>query len=109
MLRPPMKNEAVIVSANTTGQPDRYGRKPKSEMTTEARVAFSTQIIRQADGTQREARLEVDLPPQIILSEGDEIRAKDSQGVWHTAQIISIDDATNFSGSRIMYRTVLCG
>lgn len=107
-MRPPMNNQATLTTTDPNGTPDRYGRLPTKEVTTKARVAFTTQIVRSAQGTERQARLEVDLPPEIDVSEGLEIKAQDGQGKWHTAQIISIDDATNFAGNRIYYRTVFC-
>jgi hypothetical protein len=107
-MKPPMKNRAVIITEDRTAAPDRYGKYPTKRIDTKARVNFSTQFVRSPQGIEKQARLEVDLPPEIVLSEGLSIEAQDSQEKWHTAQIISIDDATNFAGNRILYRTVFC-
>jgi hypothetical protein len=107
-LRPPMKNRAIIVSEDRTTPPDRYGNYPKIRQDSIARVKFSTSLVTDPDGSQRQASLEVDLPPEVNLQYGVEIEALDSNGVWHTAQIVAINDATNFAGNRILYRTVMC-
>lgn len=107
MPMPPMNNEAIFIKEDRTQPPDRYGKYPTTEVKTKARVKFTSKVIRQPDGTERQAILEVDLPP-MTLEQGLQIKAKDSFNVWHTAEIISVADATNFAGNRLYYRTVLC-
>lgn len=105
----PMNSEAIVLSDDKTQPRDRFGKYPKKETSTQARVAFSTQFVRTPDGTQKQAKLEIDFPPEVIVQEGDKIKAKDIQGLWHEAEILLISDATNFAGNRVFYRTVVCG
>jgi hypothetical protein len=107
-MRPPMRNQANISIEDRTQPPDRYGKYPVKDVTTKARVKHSTEVIRREDGTTVEARLEVDLPPEINLQNGQSIKAQDNFGVWHTATIESISEATNFAGNRVFYRTCYC-
>lgn len=108
MLKPPMHNEAVIVSRDMTKPPDRHGKRPEKRQATAARVSLGAKHIRVTDGSFKLSTLEVDLPPEIVLTNGDTIEAKDNQGNWHTAQIMRIDESTNFAGNRTIYRTAYC-
>lgn len=107
MPMPPMNNEAIFIREDRTKPADRHGKYPVTEVHTKARVKFTSKVVRNTDGTERQAYLEVDLPP-MNLEKGLQIKAKDSFDVWHTAEIINVSDATNFAGNRLYYRTVLC-
>lgn len=108
-MKPPMKNIAIVIFTDMSGTPDRYGKYPTITIETPARVNISTKILKNSDGTERRASLEIDLPPDVNLEYGTKIKALDNFMVWHEAEIIDIDDATNFAGNRVFYRTVLCG
>lgn len=108
MLKPPMHNDAVVVSRDMEQPPDRHGKRPEKRLNTKARVQVGSKYIRAVDGTMKKAVLEVDLPPEIVLTDGDSIEGKDNQGQWHTGLIIRIDEALNFAGNRTIYRTVYC-
>jgi len=107
-MHPPMKGEAILLVTDKTQPPDRYGKYPVKEMKYKARVRFATKIIIIPGGVNRQSKLEIDLPAIANLENGMQIKALDNFGVWHTAEIIDISDATNFAGNRILYRTVLC-
>lgn len=106
-MKPPMNNKAELIFIDKNGVPDRHGKYPVINIKTEARVRQSTKVVFGTDGTSRQSKLEVDLPP-INLEGISEINALDNFGVWHKAQVIDISDATNFAGNRIFYRTILC-
>ena len=108
MLKPPMHNDVVLVSRDMTQPPDRHGKRPEKRLPIKARVQVGAKYIRAKDGTMKKAQLEVDLPAEVILTDGDLIEAKDNQGTWHTGLIIRVDEATNFSGNRTLWRTVYC-
>lgn len=107
-MRPPMRNKAIISIEDRTKPPDRYGKYPIIETEVQARVKHSTEFVRTSSGTEIESKLEVDLPPEINLKDGQTIKAQDNFGEWHTAVIMSIDEATNFAGNRVLYRTCYC-
>jgi hypothetical protein len=104
----PMRQRAVIVASDITQAKDRHGKFPLIESDTVARVAFTGRILRGVDGSFKQARLEVDVPPEVPLNNVQEIRALDSFGVWHTAQLITYEESTNLAGNRVYYRTIYC-
>jgi hypothetical protein len=108
MFKPPMNNEAIVISRDMTKPPDRHGKRPEKRQPTAARVQVGSKHIRVTDGSFKLSTLEVDLPPEIILTDGDMIEAKDNHGQWHTSQIMRIDESTNFAGNRTIFRTVYC-
>jgi hypothetical protein len=108
-MKPPMKNQVTVYSTDMTKAADRHGERPKISQSTLGRVALTTKLVKNVQGQFVQASLEVDLPPEIDLSEGDSIEAVDNQGRKQTGKIISIDEATNFAGNRTFYRTVYCG
>lgn len=104
----PMKQQAIIITEDRTQAADRHGKYPTIPVTTVARVSFSKAFVKNANGTVIQAKIEVDLPPTVNLSQGLKIEAQDAFGVWHKAEIITIDDATNLAGNRVLYRTCIC-
>lgn len=108
MFKPPMNNEVIVISRDMNQPPDRHGKRPEKPINTAARVTVGAKHIRATDGSIKLSTLEVDLPPEIILTDGDTIEAKDNQGIWHTARIMRIDESTNFAGNRTIFRTVYC-
>ncbi|QFG05597.1 head-to-tail stopper [Bacillus phage 031MP004] len=107
-MRPPMRQEAIIFFEDRTKPTDRHGKYPETVTHTKARVKFTTVVVEDVNGVDRQARLEVDLPPDIDLYNGIRIKARDPLGEWHEAEVVNIDDSLTLAGNRLLFRTVLC-
>lgn len=107
-MKPPMNNAVTVISADKTQTPDRHGQYPEKRQATLGRVMNTTQVIRTVQGSYKQARIEIDLPPTITLQDGDKVEAVDNQGIVQKAQIIKVEEATNFAGNRTLYWTVYC-
>lgn len=108
-MKPPMNNEAIVEIVDKSQKPDKHGKHPRIEVKTKARLRLTTRIVRTTDGEVRESNMEVALPPHINAMRGTKVKAKDQFGQWHEGLVISVDEATNFAGNYVYYRTVYCG
>lgn len=109
-MRPPM-NQRVIYSepvVGPDGKPvyDKYQRPQITRHESVARVQRKSQIVRDAQGTERRVSLEIDLPPEVDPKAGTEISFELADGREDTGTIITKDEAVNLAGNRVYYRTV---
>ncbi|MFC0188486.1 hypothetical protein ACFFJY_09325 [Fictibacillus aquaticus] len=88
---------------------DDYGRPKLSAREVKARVQKTVRVIKGADGTEKEASLEVDLMPDINVVEGTEIQYKDVFDVLTKGAVIAVNESTNLAGTKVFFRTVYIG
>lgn len=114
-MRPPMVKLADGVLTlqrphlDENGNPltDDYGKPIMDDVPVEkARIERSTKYIQGSDGQQHKCILEVDLPPEITIAEGDGARFHPPELPSMTGTIISVIDTINLAGNRVYFRTV---
>jgi hypothetical protein len=90
---------------------DEYGRPQVSEepKKSKCRTTFKTEYVRTADGVTKEVNVEIDVPPGVKIPDGTKITFTDAQKDSHTGQIEGQDEAKNFSGSRVIFKTLYVG
>ncbi|ULG70876.1 hypothetical protein [Macrococcus brunensis] len=108
-MRPPM-NQRVNISQvlMNQGQPiyDDYGIPKTGTVASDARVRRKTNLIRTANGTEHNATLEIDVPANVQVESGSTINFIDMDGNEGSGVVVSYEDATNITGSRVLFRTV---
>ena len=108
-MKPPMNNEAIVEIVDKSQKPNVNGKYPRIEVRSEARVRLTTRMVRNTDGDIMESNMEVVLPPHVNAMKGTKVKAKDQFGQWHEGLVITVEEATNFAGNYVYYRTVYCG
>lgn len=109
-MRPPM-NQRVLVhraikSYGNNTLTDKYGRPLTEKVESKARVRRKSNLIITTSGTETNTNIEIDVPSQMIVKEGEEISYIDMDGNDGTGKVISYEEATNVTGSRVLFRTV---
>ncbi|AKQ08586.1 head-to-tail stopper [Bacillus phage vB_BceS-M2] len=105
MLKPPMNNDVIIFV--DTGQKDRNGRPITTPVESKGRVRFKTNSVKTPEGTVVSTTTMIDLPHDAPIDFYNEISyVHPSNNKVYKGKIETIDDATNFAGNRIFYRTV---
>lgn len=109
-MRPPMKQsiyaETPLLDDNGNPITDDYDRPKTETIQSKARVQFKSQLITDREGRQREVNLEIDLPPEVSLSDGTKITYTTIQGKKSSGTIEGQEEITNLSGRKVYYRTV---
>ncbi|MDJ1110624.1 hypothetical protein [Macrococcus sp. S115] len=109
-MRPPMNQRVLVNKAilNEHGTPttDKYGRPLTKRVESKARVRRKSNLIITANGTETNTNIEIDVPSQMIVKEGEEISYIDMDGNDGTGKVISYEEANNVTGSRVLFRTV---
>lgn len=107
-MRPIMNNRATILlpvkDADGNVQTDDYGRPLLTPQEVECGVDVKTQVIKGADGELKASIMEIDFPPDIQLVLGVEVEYTDSLGNLLRGSILSIQENTNFAGTRVYSR-----
>lgn len=109
-MRPPMNqrvlvNKAVIDESGTP-KTDKYGRPLTEKVESKARVRRKSNLNIAASGTETNTNIEIDVPPQMLVKEGEEIHFIDMDGNDGSGRVVSYEEATNVTGSRVLFRTV---
>ncbi|HLR58914.1 MAG TPA: hypothetical protein VK094_00350 [Pseudogracilibacillus sp.] len=109
-MKPPMRQEVTanvpILDENGKQIIDKYGKPKTKPIESKARVQFKSQLVRDAQGQERQVSLEIDLPSRFNPDSGTEIDYVTIAGDTGKGTIASKDEVTNISGSKIYYRTV---
>lgn len=109
-MRPPMNQRILVYKsvADESGVPktDKYGRPLTEKVESKARVRRKSNLIITSNGTETNTNIEVDVPSQMLIKEGEEINYIDMDGNEGTGRVISYEEATNVTGSRVLFRTV---
>lgn len=109
-MRPPMNQRVLVNKAilNEHGIPmtDKYGRPLTKRVESRARVRRKSNLIITANGTETNTNIEIDVPSQMIVKEGEEIHFIDMDGNDGSGRVVSYEEATNVTGSRVLFRTV---
>lgn len=109
-MRPPMNQRVLVNKAilNEHGMPttDKYGRPLTEKVESKARVRRKSNLIITTSGTETNTNIEIDVPSQMIVKEGEEIHFIDMDGNDGSGRVVSYEEATNVTGSRVLFRTV---
>jgi hypothetical protein len=113
MPKPPMSDVITVLEpiVGSDGKPlkDSYGRFKYNERITKARVQHTTKVVRDSQGQEMQALLVIDLPPDVKVGYGYEIRWLDRFKQLVKGAIIGIDEVLNFTGNKVYFRTVYIG
>ena len=101
-------NQEVTVFTPDGGPKDKYGRPTPGEVTSKARVQFTSKTIESREGTVYQAVLEVDLPATAPVTYGTAV-AYTSNGVTTKGKVLLLEDILNLAGTQVDYRTVNIG
>lgn len=110
MPAPPMKDTIKLFIPQidpATGliKKDKYGREiAPTAIESDARVAYTTEVIVNASGQQIEAKLEIDLPSTQEVLPQIKVEWVDRFGNLVTAQIETIGEILNYSGKKVYWR-----
>jgi len=109
-MRPPMRQTCSIYQPlfNVDGTPllDKYGKPKTIKVESVARVRRKGNLIITKAGTETNTNIEIDVPQSTKVKDGDKVDFVDMDGVRGTGTVISYEEATNLSGSRVLFRTV---
>lgn len=109
-MKPPMRQECSIYQplTDSTGKPilDKYGKPKTVVFKSVARVRRKGNLIITKAGTETNTNIEIDVPQSTRVKDGDKIDFVDMDGVKGTGTVISYEEATNLTGSRVLFRTV---
>jgi len=103
-----MKHD-VTIFVPIFGEKDEYGRPAKEQVSSKARVQYSTRTVKGTNGQSYETSLEVDLPPDAPVGYGIEIEYKDWAGKVTKGQVVAMNESTNLAGNKVFFRTVYVG
>lgn len=112
-MKPPM-NESITIKnpvLDEQGNPikDSYGRPKLETDTSNARVQYSTKVVRGTDGQTYETSLEVDLPPDAKVGYQTETSYTDKFNNKVEGRVLAVNESTNLAGTRVYFRTVNIG
>ena len=114
-MKPPMREKVILhqVLLGDQKKPikDQYGRPKTKPTESNARVLVSTRVVKGTDGQQYETSLEVDVPPELKISFGDELEYTSFHGLGITTKglVRSINESTNLAGNKVYFMTVYVG
>lgn len=86
---------------------DNYGKpvtQPVAVM--QARIRRSTKFIQGKNGQTHQCILEIDLPPEMNVKEGDGTEYHPPDATFVKGKVISVNEALNLAGNRVYYRTI---
>lgn len=106
-MRPPMHQLITLQVPN--GEYDKYDRPILTDKHMSARVELTTKIVKQTDGTTKQATLEVDIMPDVPIKYGTKAKYTDDFGNVIEGSALSIDDSKSLSGKKTFFRTVFFG
>lgn len=109
-MRPPMKQlvTAHIPLFDDLGKPinDKYGRPQTETIISKAGVQFKSQIVLDTTGAERQANVEIDIPPNFNPPTGAKIDYLTIAGEKGSGTILSKDETTNLARNKVYFRTV---
>ncbi len=104
-MRPFMRQEVTIY--RPTGEEDDYSKPITVPVISKAHVLFTTKTIKTADGTVYNTFLEVDLPPETIVTYGTELSYKDEEsGEVTKGSVVAVEGIRSLTGHKTDYWTV---
>jgi len=107
MPKPPMKDDVIVFEP---GAKNKYGQSTGYiETPSKARVAYTTKVIENSDGTRFEPTLEVDLPPTTKIGYGYLIQWTDHFGQVVKDTVVGMEETLNYGGDKVYWRTVDVG
>lgn len=113
MPKPPMSDVITVLEpiVGSDGKPvkDEYSRFKYNERLTKARVQHTTKVVRGTNGQEVQALLVIDIPADVKVAYGYEIRWTDRFNQLVKGSIVGIDEALNFTGNKVYFRTVYIG
>jgi hypothetical protein len=111
--KPPMSETITIFSPilDGNGDPtkDDFGRFQYTSRTATARVSYTAKTVRNRDGHEKQATLEIDLPSAEEISYGCKIEWTNRFGELVKGTVLTIKETLNYSGAKVYFRTVHVG
>lgn len=108
-IRPPMNDTISIfgVKLDEFGNPelDRRGLEVKAKRTTIARVKYSGERVFTARGDETVAKLEIKVPAEFQMREGEPVEWVDQFGETVESRVAAIKDVLDYPGV-VQYRKV---
>ncbi|WP_414049777.1 hypothetical protein [Macrococcus animalis] len=109
-MRPPMRQTCSVYQSlfNVDGTPllDKYGKPKTIKVESIARVRRKGNLIITKTGTETNTNIEIDVPTSTMIKDGNKIDFVDMDGIRGTGTVINYEEATNLTGSRVLFRTV---
>lgn len=109
-MRPPMRQSVVVhrPKLDALGKPayDKYGKPIVSKESSIARVRRKGNLVVNSSGEETRTNIEIDVPRKQMIESGNFIEFVDMDGVKGTGDVVSYEEATNLTGSRVLFRTV---
>jgi hypothetical protein len=106
-MRPPMRQ--VVTIHQPTGEKDEHSKPITVPQTSKARVQYTTRTVKGTNGQTYETSLEIDLPAETPIAFGTEIEYTDRFENVTKGQVVSMNEATKLSGTKVFFRTVFVG
>ncbi|UAK17558.1 hypothetical protein [Sporolactobacillus terrae] len=72
----------------------------------QARIRRSTKFIQSRDGQLHKCLLSIDLPPDVVIAEGDGTEFHPIGAALQKGKVIALDEALNPAGKKVYFRTV---
>lgn len=109
-MMPPMRQSVTISKTMTDslGNPiyDKFGKPKTVFVLSKARVRSRSSLIAKADGSEVNANIEIDVPPDIIINDGERVEYTRIDGRTGSGTVIQSEETTNVTASRVLFRTV---
>lgn len=107
-MKPPMNDAIVlhVIQYDEYGNPktDRNGRPERGPIQSAARVKLTAERIFSTSGEEEQATLEISLPPETPVADGDIVEWVDQFQRLHSGPIRLIKDVLNYNGLEVYYR-----
>lgn len=86
---------------------DRYGKAKTEKVVSKARVRSVTKVIRTAAGVEHDSIIEIDVPAKTHVAAGNTIDYVKIDGTTGSGTVVSINEATNLTASRVLFKTLV--
>lgn len=114
MAKPPMNDTIQLHSVEmdpATGEPklSRSGQATRTITESAARVKYTAERVYNSKGEEREATLELSLPPETRILAGDIVEWVDRFGITVKEPVISVKELLSYNGKVVYYRKAWAG
>lgn len=108
-IAPPMNDQitvkSIVLDENGNPELDRWGKEKRDTRSTKARVKYSGEVVFTRNGTETTATLDIRLPHDFRIKEGDGIEWVDQFGVTVSTTVEKLQDVKDYPGN-VQYRKV---
>ena len=106
-MKPNMPHIVMIEIEDRSQKPNDHGQYPTIKTDSIGRVRRTERVITTVDGRIRQSQVEVDLPPEVRITEGAKIRFVDPFGKLIESTVTAVEESTNLAGNRVDFRTAI--